>query len=85
MKHGTMRCTRSDGPNISGRCLVVDDAVIDVSAYQVRGGDHCLLGDSVTEVKQRRARLVLGWVTARKDCSAVRSSVWTLICDRPSI
>jgi len=26
-----------------------------------------LLGDSVIEVKLRQARLVLGWVTARKD------------------
>jgi len=33
---------------------------------KVRGGDQCLLGDSITEVKQRRARLVPGWVTARE-------------------
>jgi len=32
------------------------------------GGRHlqCLLGDSITEVKLRRARLVPGWVTARE-------------------
>jgi len=34
---------------------------------EVHDGDQCLLGDSVTEVKYRRARLVLGWVTARED------------------
>jgi 7 transmembrane receptor (Secretin family) len=33
----------------------------------VRSGDQCLIGDSVTEVKLRRARLVPGWVTARED------------------
>jgi len=41
-----------------------------------------------TEVKQRRPRLALGWVTVREDRAlrtCVRSSVWTLICDRPSI
>ena len=52
-----------------------------------RSGDQCLLGDSVTEVKLRRARLVPGWVTTREDWAlwtCVRSSVWTSICDRPS-
>jgi len=34
---------------------------------EVRGDDQCLLGDSVTEVKYRRARLVLGWVTTKED------------------
>jgi hypothetical protein len=40
------------------------------------------------EVKQRRPRLVLGWVTARKDRTPqtwVRLSVWTLNCDRPTL
>ena len=49
------------------------------------GGDLCLLGDSFSEVKARRPRPVLGWVSIREDrtpCTCVRSSVWTLICDR---
>ena len=33
----------------------------------VRSDDQCLLRDSVTEVKLRRARLVPGWVTSRED------------------
>ena len=32
---------------------------------EVPGGDLCLLGDSFTEVKARRLRPVLGWVTTR--------------------
>jgi hypothetical protein len=32
----------------------------------VSGGDQSKLGGSFTEVKQRRSRLVLGWVTIRK-------------------
>jgi len=50
------------------------------------GGDQ--FSGTFTEVKQRRPRLVLGWVTVREDralWTCFRSSVWTLICDRPSI
>jgi len=42
----------------------------------------------VTEVKQRRPQLVLGWVTIREGrqlWTCVHSSGWTLICDRPSV
>jgi hypothetical protein len=39
------------------------------------------------KVKARRPRLLLGWVTAKESRALwtwVRSSVWTLNCDRPS-
>jgi len=38
-----------------------------IPCHEVHGGDQCLLGDSVTEIMQRRARLVLGWVTPRDE------------------
>jgi len=38
---------------------------------EVCGGDQCMLGDSITEVKYRRARLVLEWVTTTEDCRAL--------------
>jgi len=38
----------------------------ELNIREVRSGDQCLLGDAITEVKQRRARLLLGWVTARE-------------------
>jgi len=49
---------------------------------------HSSRSGTFTEVKQRRPRLILGRVTAREDralWTCYRSSVWTLICDRPSI
>jgi len=45
----------------------------------------CLFCGTFTEVKRRRPQLVLGWVTVMEDWAlwaSVRSSVWTLICDR---
>jgi len=37
---------------------------VSLKAY---GGDQCLLSGTFTEVKQRRPRLVLGWVTFSED------------------
>jgi len=48
----------------------------------------CSPFSTFNEVMQRRPRLVLGWVTFREDralWTCVRSSVWNLICDLPSI
>jgi len=56
----------------------------DVDAF---GGDQDQLSN--TEVKTRRLRLVLGWVTTGKDQALmrtwVRSSACAIICDRSSI
>ena len=82
-----MRISLSNLPTTDVKTKLVWYIRFEHNISKVRSGDQCLLGDSVTEVKLRRARLVPGWVTAREDwalLTCVRSSVWTLICDRPS-
>jgi len=37
------------------------------SGNQAYGGDQGYLGGTFTEVKQRRPRLVLGWVIVKED------------------
>ena len=39
----------------------------DIFNLNVRGGGQCSLGDSFTVVKLRLPRLVLGWVTTRRE------------------
>ena len=42
-----------------------------ISSDRFHGDGRCLLSDSFTDVKVRRTRLVIGWVTARGRLHAV--------------